>query len=82
MSFQTPISVSDAIYRIQSRTLLLPAIQREFVWEPGKVEWLFDSLLQGYPIGSFLFDSAATGSMVNPAVATTAPPMTLNISRR
>jgi hypothetical protein len=41
MSFQTPISVSDAIYRIQSRTLLLPAIQREFVWEPGKVEWLF-----------------------------------------
>ncbi|MGO9723282.1 MAG: DUF262 domain-containing protein, partial [Methylocella sp.] len=55
MSFQTPISVSDAIYRIQTRTLLLPAIQREFVWEPGKVEWLFDSLLQGYPIGSFLF---------------------------
>ncbi len=54
MSFQTPISVSDAIYRIQTRTLLLPAIQREFVWEPGKVEWLFDSLLQGYPIGSFL----------------------------
>jgi Protein of unknown function DUF262 len=55
MSFQAPISVSDVISRIRSRRLLLPAIQREFVWEPQKVEWLFDSLLQGYPIGSFLF---------------------------
>jgi hypothetical protein len=55
MSFQAPISVSDVISRIRSRRLLLPAIQREFVWEPHKVEWLFDSLLQGYPIGSFLF---------------------------
>jgi hypothetical protein len=55
MSFQAPISVSDVISRIRSRRLLLPAIQREFVWEPYKVEWLFDSLLQGYPIGSFLF---------------------------
>jgi hypothetical protein len=35
--------------------MLLPAIQREFVWETPKVEWLFDSLLQDYPIGSFLF---------------------------
>jgi len=32
----------------------LPAIQREFIWGPKKVEWLFDSLLQGYPFGSFL----------------------------
>ena len=55
MSFQAPISVSDVISRIRSRRLLLPAIQREFVWEPHKVEWLFDSLLQNYPIGSFLF---------------------------
>jgi hypothetical protein len=55
MSFQAPISVADAISRIDQRRLLLPAIQREFIWEPQKVEWLFDSLLQGYPIGSFLF---------------------------
>lgn len=34
---------------------LLPAIQREFVWDPPKVVKLFDSLLRGYPIGSFLF---------------------------
>ena len=55
MSFQAPISVADAISRIRTHRLLLPAIQREFVWGPEKVEWLFDSLLQGYPIGSFLF---------------------------
>lgn len=55
MSFQAPISVSDAISRIGERRLLLPAIQREFRWGPQKIEWLFDSLLQGYPIGSFLF---------------------------
>ena len=33
----------------------MPAIQREFVWSADKIGWLFDSLLQGYPIGSFLF---------------------------
>ena len=55
MSFQAPISISDVISRIRDRRLLLPAIQREFVWGPQKVEWLFDSALQGYPIGSFLF---------------------------
>lgn len=54
MAFQAPISISDVISRIRARRLLLPAIQREFVWKPHKVEWLFDSLLQGYPIGSFL----------------------------
>src|SRR5579883_55337 len=55
MSFQAPISISYVVSRIRERRLLLPAIQREFVWGAKKVEWLFDSLLQGYPIGSFLF---------------------------
>ncbi len=55
MSFQAPISISDVLSRVDDRRLLLPAIQREFVWESEKIEWLFNSLLQGYPIGSFLF---------------------------
>jgi len=54
MSFQSPISISDVISRIGKRRYLLPAIQREFVWRPQQIEWLFDSLLQGHPIGSFL----------------------------
>lgn len=55
MGFQVPITIADAIKRIREHRLLLPAIQREFVWSHAKVEWLFDSLLQEYPIGSFLF---------------------------
>ncbi len=55
MSFQAPISIADIVTRVDSRRLLLPAIQREFVWDPEKIERLFNSLLQGYPIGSFLF---------------------------
>lgn len=54
MSFQAPISIADVVTRIDSRRLLLPAIQREFVWDPEQIERLFDSLLQGYPVGSFL----------------------------
>ncbi len=34
---------------------MLPAIQREFVWKPEQIEKLFDSLMQGYPFGTFLF---------------------------
>ena len=34
---------------------VLPAIQREFVWKPEQIEKLFDSLMQGYPFGTFLF---------------------------
>ncbi|EHD7928948.1 DUF262 domain-containing protein, partial [Enterococcus faecalis] len=31
------------------------ALQREFVWKPEQIERLFDSIMKGYPIGSFLF---------------------------
>ena len=33
---------------------MLPAIQREFVWKPEQIARLFDSLMQGYPVGTFL----------------------------
>lgn len=36
----------------------LPSIQRGFVWKPKQVEDLWDSLLRGYPIGSFMFSRA------------------------
>lgn len=38
-----------------NRSYYLPAIQRPFVWEPEQIVRLFDSLMQGYPISSFLF---------------------------
>lgn len=55
MSFQTPITIKEAIENIENNKFLLPSIQREFVWEHTKIEWLFDSLMRNYPISSFLF---------------------------
>lgn len=54
MSFQTPITIAEALGKIRDREYVLPAIQREFVWSRDKITRLFDSLMRGYPIGSFL----------------------------
>ena len=54
MSYQTPISIKQAIDKIDFNHYLLPAIQREFVWQSDKIELLFDSLMRSYPIGSLL----------------------------
>lgn len=55
MSFRDPITVEETLDKIQRNKYLLPAIQREFVWKSWQIEKLFDSLMNGYPIGSFLF---------------------------
>jgi hypothetical protein len=34
---------------------VLPAIQREFVWSDLQICRLFDSMMRGYPFGTFLF---------------------------
>lgn len=52
---ETPITVVEAILAIKKQDYLLPAIQREFVWTADKTVALFDSLMRGYPVGSFLF---------------------------
>lgn len=43
------------IIRHLNRDYYLPAIQRPYVWTPEQIVRLFDSLLKGYPISSFLF---------------------------
>src|SRR4051812_7654786 len=48
-------TIVEALSRIHSKSYVLPAIQREFVWRPEQIERLFDSLMQGYPFGTFLF---------------------------
>jgi hypothetical protein len=48
-------TIKAALDRIQKKEYVLPAIQREFVWKPEQIERLFDSLMQGYPFGTFLF---------------------------
>ncbi len=55
MAFQTPKTVEQVLKEIHGRKYLMPAIQREFVWDTNQIVLLFDSLLRGYPLGSFLF---------------------------
>ncbi|MGI9862916.1 DUF262 domain-containing protein [Moorella naiadis] len=65
MAFQTAITVVEAVKRIIDRSYLLPAIQREFVWSEEQIERLFDSIMRGYPIGSFLFWKVSRENLKN-----------------
>lgn len=51
----TPRSLFRLVEDIVARRLLLPHIQRPFVWEPEQMARLFDSLMRDYPIQTFLF---------------------------
>ena len=53
MSYTTT-TIEQVVDQI-NRSYFLPAIQRPYVWEPEQIVALFDSLLKGYPISSFLF---------------------------
>jgi hypothetical protein len=53
MSYRSE-SIALAVNRM-NRQYFLPAIQREFVWKPEQIVELFDSIMRGYPISSFLF---------------------------
>ena len=48
-------TIKQALRSIERSEYVLPAIQREFVWSPEQICALFDSLMQGYPFGEFLF---------------------------
>jgi uncharacterized protein with ParB-like and HNH nuclease domain len=43
------------VARAHLGTIKLPAFQRRWRWKANQVILLFDSLRQGFPIGSFLF---------------------------
>lgn len=53
--FEKPISIREAIECIDDNSFLVPAIQRDFVWSHEQITALFDSILRGYPINSFMF---------------------------
>ena len=55
MAYQAPISIKQAVERINRQEYILPAIQREFVWTREQMIRLLDSIMKDYPIGSFLF---------------------------
>ena len=55
MAYETPLTIAEVMKDISNNKYVLPSIQREFVWDTEQIETLFDSLMQDYPIGAFLF---------------------------
>ena len=53
--YQQGGTIKKVIDKIASNKYVLPAIQREFVWKSDQICMLFDSVMQGYPFGDFLF---------------------------
>lgn len=53
--YQTGGTIKDTLKGVQNNSFVLPAIQREFVWKPEQIAKLFDSLMQEFPFGTFLY---------------------------
>ena len=49
------ITIRQLLQRITDGEIRIPAFQREFVWDPDRVQFLMDSIFKGYPIGTVLF---------------------------
>ena len=45
---------TDLIFEIKKGEIKIPEFQRNFVWSIGKTAKLLDSILKGYPIGTFI----------------------------
>lgn len=49
------ISIYEALKNIRDGKYIMPAFQRQYVWDLTKIEKLWDSILLDYPIATFLF---------------------------
>lgn len=65
MAYETSLKIAEVVTDIYKNEYVLPAIQREFVWDTTQIENLFDSLMQDYPIGTFLFWEISEESVGN-----------------
>lgn len=55
-NFEThPKEIRTLLQLIHSGELALPDFQRNFVWDPGAIEELLESIMKQYPAGSLLF---------------------------
>ena len=55
MAYESPLTIAEVVKDISANKYVLPSIQREFVWSTAQIERLFDSVMQDYPFGAFLF---------------------------
>nr|WP_273423641.1 DUF262 domain-containing protein [Halomonas sp.] len=63
--YEKAITIKDAIDAINQRDYLLPAIQRKFVWSSHQICVLFDSIMRGYPINTFMMWEIKDDSIKN-----------------
>ena len=49
------LSIWEATEKIKNGKFIIPAFQRQFVWNMEQIEKLWDSILLDYPISNFLF---------------------------
>ena len=55
MAQYIPKTIFELLDDIDQGKVILPSMQRNFVWEEQKISKLFDSLMHDYPIGTFMF---------------------------
>lgn len=54
MSYKTK-TIAEIVDEVDTKKIYLPAIQRKFVWREDQIIRLWDSIMRGYPFGTFLF---------------------------
>lgn len=54
----------SVLNKIETKQICLPSIQRKFEWGMDRIEMLFDSILNDYPIGTFLIWNVSRESAV------------------
>src|SRR5687768_7900670 len=69
--------IDDLLTQVESGRLRVPRFQRPYQWRPKQMTFLFDSIRQGYPIGSLLMwetdQPVAALGKIGPLVAPEAP---------
>ncbi len=59
-------SVRNLVQMVDAQELVLPAMQRPFVWDEQRMVRLMDSLLRAFPLGSLLVWSTAAAQRYRP----------------
>lgn len=54
MKKEQSFGLRDIADLVNGKKILLPTVQRGFVWKPSQIENLWDSLLRGYPVGAIV----------------------------
>lgn len=49
-----PRELKELVAEVHAGSSVLPEFQRNFVWDPGAIASLINSIAQGYPAGSIL----------------------------